>query len=328
MQVQREELLESLKIVKDGLSIKAMIEQTDHYCIRDGCVSTFNDRVAVSHPIELSGVEGAVEAKSFLQIITRFKTKTVDIGVIDRQLVVKSGKTKEATLAFCENWEPLPDEFLEGLGRCKHCAGKDKTRPILMCVHASNGFVYSSDGRKLTRYDLGAEAAEQDINITIPSDTIKAVINNEPIEYKTDDIWVHFRNANDTILSVRSMQGEYPIEKCDKLIDTFDGDEIDFPVDLGLVLERAEVFAEDVVTNRTAVIVELTEGLTVISSRNAVGEYREECKNEYEGRDLLFSFPPGMLLDMADDISKVMVNNSAIMFETESYYHVIALMLG
>jgi len=341
MQIDRLELLGVLNGMKAGLSTKAMIEQTDHFCFTDGMVYTYNDREAVSHPLDLGDVEGAVEADSFLKTVKRFKTKKLTIKGDDESLTVCSGKSNEAELALTEITLPLyqeefddddfidlPGSFTRALNICRHSVGKEITKPILTCVHASNGFMYASDGKKLTRFDFGDDASDEmageDINI--PSESVRAVTGFKPTRFQIDDSWIHFGNDGDSILSVRYMEGKYLSDKCDALIDGFEGEGIVFPVNLAEVLERADVFAKDIISTLAVVTIELTEGTTLVTSGNEYGNYKGEMDNKYKGRDLMFSFPPGILMDMADDIESVQVNSTTILFESVEYAHVIALM--
>jgi DNA polymerase III sliding clamp (beta) subunit (PCNA family) len=296
--------------------------------------------MAVSSQSELTGVQGAVDAKTFLALLKQLKTKEIDIEQKTGCLLIRSGKTKEASMAFSDialpleelslkkgEWVEVPQDFVTALKHCRHLVSKDTNKPIIMCVHVMGGWMYGSDGRKLTRYDLGEEA-ELFHELTFPGDCANAIIKHNPTQCMVDDTWIYFGNDDDTVLSVRSMDGLYPFEKCDKVIDEFDGHVIDFPVDLGTVLKRADIFSRDDMSGRVAVVVNLTEGTTIITSKNFVGMYREECKNDYQGPELLFSFPPGMLLDMADDVKTVKVNKNAILFEADLYTHVIALIRG
>jgi len=338
MQVDRLEFLGALEKVKAGLSTRAMIEQTDHFCFQDDMVYTYNDSISVSCSLELSGIEGAVNAESLLKLLKRLRTKSVSVSIGDDNMIIKSGKTKEATLALCDitltmkgcrevdEEEDLPSDFVSALSRCVHSASKDVTRPILTCVHFGNGCLYASDGKQMTRYIFDDEH-EQEFNI--PASTVRALIKFDPKIVVLDETWIHFTDSEGIILSIRGMEGDYPTDKCDSLIDSGEYDEIDFPVDILDVLTRAEVFSKDGVTNFGFVTVGLEEGKTTITSSNEYGGYKEELKNVYDGPDLMFSFPPGMLLGVAeDDIASVGVGNNKIIIETEDYSHVISLRRG
>ena len=60
--MNREDILEALEIVKPGLASKEHIEQSTCFAFKNGKVMTFNDEISVSHPVEgLDGLEGAIK---------------------------------------------------------------------------------------------------------------------------------------------------------------------------------------------------------------------------------------------------------------------------
>lgn len=340
MQIDRLEFLGILERVKAGLSTKAMIEQTDHFCFQEGHVYTYNDRISVCHPIDLDEIDGAVNADSLLKLLKRYKTKAVSVEVEDGVMNVRSGKTKEAQLSLADitlpietfeepgEEEDLPGDFVQALERCMHSVSKDVNKPILTCLHYGNGCVYGSDGKQLTRY-VFTDGDDYEETFNIPVSCIKSVVKFRPTVVMQDDTWIHFHNETETILSVRSMEGKYMTDKCDLLIDEMDYDEIVFPVDILDVLNRADIFAKDIVSGFARVTVYIMPGTTEVISGNEYGNYAEKLKNTYQGPEFEFSFPPGMLMGVAeDDIDNVGIGSKKILIETEDYTHVISLIRG
>ncbi len=93
--MNREDILEALEIVKPGLASKEHIEQSTCFAFKDGKVLTFNDEISVSHPVEgLNGLEGAIKADEFYQVLCKMKTNDVEIEANGSEFRLKAGKAK------------------------------------------------------------------------------------------------------------------------------------------------------------------------------------------------------------------------------------------
>ncbi len=68
MKVNKKELMTTLEGVLPGLSKKEITDQGNCFVFKDGKVITYNDEVAVFHPLDLE-LEGAVKAEEFFAIL-------------------------------------------------------------------------------------------------------------------------------------------------------------------------------------------------------------------------------------------------------------------
>ena len=101
MIVNRKELLNVLQKVKPGLATKETIEHTTGFIFYDNRVFTYNDEVAVSHPIDV-GFEGAVIAKEFYDMLDKMVDDEIEIGPSEGTLRITGKRAKGGVKFFME----------------------------------------------------------------------------------------------------------------------------------------------------------------------------------------------------------------------------------
>ena len=167
MKIKRQELINVLSLVNPGLAQKAIIEQSECFIFQGGRVFTFNDEVAVSHPLELD-VEGAVNGKKLLDTLKKGADEEVDIFVEGGMLRLHGKKSRvgikmdeDVKLPFAEvgenakaAWATLPEDFCAAVRFCLFSTSRDASRPLLTCVHVKDGVAESCDNFRLTRYEM------------------------------------------------------------------------------------------------------------------------------------------------------------------------------
>ena len=78
MEILVKTIKEALNKVKPGLSNKEMIEQSTSFVFQRGHVYTYNDEIAISHPLKIR-VLGAVRARELLDFVNRIKDEKIEI---------------------------------------------------------------------------------------------------------------------------------------------------------------------------------------------------------------------------------------------------------
>lgn len=340
MKINRIELLGALNRVSPGLASKAIIEQTDTFVFQDEVVFTYNDRIAVSTPLDL-GFEGAVEAEPLLKLLNRMTCEEVIVEAAEGEMTLCAAKgskkagiklqaeitlpLSEAGMPKDEDWLDLPATFLKGIRFAQFSTGKDMNRPVLTCVCVHGRHILSSDSCRLTRYDMGKKAARIFTkDLLIPADSVKPILDHKPIEYGIVGTWIHFNNEEDTILSLRMVEGEFPIDKAEPLLSV-QGESITFPEDLENLLGCAQVFASDDFKKDSVVEFTVKGKTMIIRSENESGWYEEECAMPQKCGNFNFMIHPQMLLDLLDILENVQVSDSLIKLTGENFEHVVAL---
>ena len=329
MKIDREVLLAALTAVQPGIAKALVVEQATCFVFLDGLVCTFNNEVAVSHPLAVD-FDGAVPGKEFYDFIKKLKIKEVELTVgKQNDLLVKAGRSKvtlrleedvklpldELGLPEDEDYTDLPTTFIDAVSSCIFSVGKDVNKPILSYLHVKDTFIESSDNYRITRFGMGKTKAFPE-RLLIPSIAAKNIVEYKPVEYALTDGWVHFRNKDEALFSCRILEDAYPDFSNFLKVK---GDEIEFPSDLDEILDRASVFCVD-----QRVKVSLEKGKLTVSTESANGNFVETVRIKYEGASTEFYMHPQFMRDTLK-LNKKAIIGKALKFSNDNFEHVVRL---
>ncbi len=305
MKINRQSLLQTLKAIKPGLATKEMLEQSTSFVFQNGRAYTYNDEVAISHPVN-KGLSGAVLAKELYGLLDKYKDEELDITLTDTEMQIK-GKRSSAGIALqaeislpldelgkIGKWKPLPKTFGEAINFCRFSASKDMIDPTLTCLNISGKFVESCNRFQITRYDMGTELDSKE-SLLLPASAASILAGYDPKEYTLTKGWAHFQNADKTVFSCRVGEGEFP--DIGKFIKP-KGHEFEFPKGLTEVLDKAGVFSVDNELNDPSIRIDLSKGKLAVESSNGVGWFKERVRAVYDGPDVCFEANPEFLMKM------------------------------
>jgi len=340
MQIDRKKLIETLKAVKPGLASKEIIEQSTSFIFRNKRVSTYNDEIMITHPVDLD-LEGAIQGAQFYELLNKCKDEEVSLQVKDTQLSIKGKKFKagirldaEINLPIDEipmpkksNWIDLPEGFAKAIKYCLFSASTDMSTPALTCIHILPPLIESTDGLRLTQYKLEGRADKDTPSILLPVRAAVELINYPIEQYSTTAGWVHFKCATGAIFSCRTMEGKFPSLK---RVVVMSGETVTFPKDMIEILERAEVLSETEITKERSITVELGDNAVTVKSESKAGWYEEEFRARYAGPEVAFNINAPFLKEILQYLRKAEIDEGGtkIKFTGDSFVHVIALMRG
>lgn len=330
MKLNRKELLEALTLTSVGLAKQEIIEQSASFIFTKGRVFTYNDEVAVSHPVEVD-FEGAIPSKEFLALIKKLKTEEVELEISDGELLLKGSRAKagirleaEIKLPIDEigspdGWVELPDNFCEAAKFCLFSASTDTSNQVLTCIHLTDSYVESTDNYRATRYFLTESDAFEE-SMLVPTFAIKEIIKFNPTEYTTTEGWIHFKNNKDVMFSCRMFDETFP-EIGGHL--EVEGEEIIFPSTLNEILDRASVMSDG-------------ERVTVIAAKNKLtiktqgdsGWFEEVARIDYDGEEIEFEIQPEYLAQIMKHTDTATVGK-LLKFEVEdTFIHIVSRLAG
>lgn len=347
MKINREELLGILNSVRPGLASREIVEQSTSFVFVEDHVITYNDLIAVSHPIEID-IDGAVKAQELLDLLNKMTEDEIDIKTEDKQVIIK-GKRLEAGIAYAseislpidevkseKTWNKLPLEwanrgvkanfFVEAVEACLFSVAKSMARPELACVHITSSYVESSDGFRLTRYDgLKLPKAFRD-GVLIPGNACPQLVNHNPIEVAVTERWVHFRNGSGSMFSCRTLNSDYIN------LDTFlevEGPEIDIDGEALIpILDKAAIFSDK---DTKDVEITIENNWTTIKGEGTSGWFKEKTRTKYKGEKIQFMISPKFLIDILQVVETIVVgtrdgvkHQKLLKFSTESVTHCCA----
>jgi len=337
MKTNRQKLLSTLALVKAGLASKEMIEQSTSFVFADGRVFTYNDEIALSHPIDLK-LEGAVSASELLGLLSKAKDDELDLEVSAEGLLVAGKKFKaqiklaaEITLPLGEvqipdAFLPLPKEFAAAVKFCLFSASSDMTKPALTCIHATIDRVESCDNFRLTvRYFDEKKYFPEPL--LIPLNAAKELAGFAPIEYAVKGGWIHFRTADDTLFSCRTYADlKYP--DLWAFMELAEGGELKFPSDMREMLGRAGVFSASKIKTDERVRIGVSEGKLTIKGEGDAGRFEESSRVRYAGEPTHFYIAPQFLASVLELTDEALVGADRLKFEGDDFVHVVSLLGG
>lgn len=337
MKTNRQKLLSTLSLVKAGLASKEMIEQSTSFVFSNGRVFTYNDEIAISHPLDLD-LEGAVSAAELLGLLSKAKDEELDLEVSGEGLLVTGKKFKaqiklaaEITLPLGEvqipdAFLPLPDKFAEAVKFCLFSASSDMTKPALTCIHATEFWVESCDNFRLTVRYFDEHRYFPD-PILIPLNAARELVSIRPIEYAVKGGWVHFCTEEDTLFSCRTYADlQYP--NLDALMDVPEGGEVKFPSDMKEMIGRAGVFSASKIKTDERVRVGIAEGKLTIKGEGDAGKFEESSRVRYSGEPTHFYIAPQFLASVLELTDEAVVGVDRLKFEGNDFIHVVSLLGG
>jgi DNA polymerase III sliding clamp (beta) subunit (PCNA family) len=337
VKLNRVTLLSTLKAVAPALAAREVVEQSTSFVFAKGRVLTYNDSIAISHPLDSEGLEGVVRAEELVKLLSKLKEEEVELEIGENELVVKGKRSKAGILLEAEvrlpldeivppsKWSQLPEGFVEALSFCRFSTGRDRAKPLLTCLHVAGPVVESCDNFRLTRWRLKRSLNE---DLLLPAEAARTLCDYSPMEYGITDGWVHFRNDADVVFSSRIFEGEYP--DLSPYLSLKEAHEVTLPSDLGEILDRAGIFSSEAFKQDEQVSISLEGKHMTVSGRGVVGWYEERCAVRWSGGTpkVAFSIHPEFLRQVLGHVKQVLVSDveGRLLIEGDRFTHSITLL--
>lgn len=288
MILNRSKLLEALKRCLPGIDqVALLLEGADTFVFHDGKIFSYNDNISVVSPFETpEPLEGAVKAKEFYELISRFTGEEITLTPSENSWVLQSGRAK-ASLALLEaktiaringilikdTFLPLPGQFQEAIKVCQFSGNKSSLSGIFVV----DSFMFATDEHRINLFEFSDEF--QTFWISEPA--AKELANLPGLkEYAVMPSWIQFRSENGTVFACkRLMDAKFPYDKLKTIVKENDFADGDFTAVLPKMLQesmgRATALAMDMEKLKAVQLSFSTEGIRVFSER-ATGVFQEQ----------------------------------------------------
>ena len=333
MKINKSKLTEALEIVKPGLANKELIEQATSFAFIEGQVVTYNDEISISHPVEGLELEGAILADKLYSILTKLKTDEIEATINEKEIVLQSGKSKivltlqsEIKLPLDEDvsevgkFKTLPTNFLKYMKFAVGSCSKDQSQPLLTCVSVSKDSIVGSDGYRVTQCTM-----EDSIPVEpflIPIHSALNVIKLNPTKIAEGAGWVHFMTEQNTIISCRILEENYPdISQHVKV----KGSKIVLPLSLIEIIDRASVFAKRDFAFDELINITIADKKLKVSAECDSGSFEETTNIRYSDQPISFTIMPYLLRGILSEQSECTISDSKLKFEGEGWIYVTVL---
>lgn len=336
MQINKNELVQALEIVKPGLASKEIIEQATSFAFIDDRVVTYNDEISISHPIEGLNLTGAIESDQLYKFLNKIKKDEIEFTIENNQIILTTGRAKagltlhaEVTLPLDKElsdkgkWKSLPTDFSKFLAFAMTSCSRDMSKPILTCVHVSkHGIIESSDNYRITQCHLESEMPLDDF--LIPATSAAEVVKINPVKIAEGTGWMHFQNEIGTVLSCRVINEAFPNITPHLKVD---GIRLILPNSTSEVLDRAMVFSKRDHSLDETVFVSIQDRRLQIRSESSCGWFEEDINMKYSGDPVLFAITPSLLKGILSETSECEINADThkLKFAGERWIHLTML---
>lgn len=310
--VDRMKLISKLEQVLPGLASREIVQQSSCFVFQDGRVKTFNEEVFCSCRVKGFPTEfqGAVQAKPLLDILRKLQEDSLTVKTGGEEIRFSGVKKnfgvrmqKEILLPVHEveepdSWKELADDFTEGTSLVQECAGKDSST-VYINVRLTPSYIEATDNAQMSRYKIAIPIKE---SIFVRQSAIKHLTNLELTHISESGSWLHFKNANGLIISLRKYYTEFP-----KLSEFFklQGKKIKLPRTLAAAVDKAEVFSK--IGESNLVDFTLERGRLLVKGKGDHGWFSEEQKIKYKGPTIRFRTSPALIKDIVKRHSIVQV---------------------
>jgi hypothetical protein len=337
MKVEVRRLLDELRTVQAGLSLKETVEQSTCFVFRKGHVYTYNDDVACRGPCCLN-ITGAVNARKMVDMLTKWPDEQIEFTRHTGRLQFR-GKGKRGyfitqdkiTLPIRDverpsKWHTLPKGFIAGVELVQECACRAAESPHLSCIHFTPNYLEACDGVQAGRVEVALGKTFRK-PVLVRAAAMRFVSGCVTPVRKIGETtnWVHFRNKNGLVLSCHKCIESYPTHDLSTIFATR-GQSITLPDGLRELVVRSQVFLDDEKTNWLDV--KITSTHIQVTGRGEYGTQTERKKIKHSGRGLRpisFCINPRLLRNLTNIHDECEISEKVLHIRRGEFQYITSL---
>jgi DNA polymerase III sliding clamp (beta) subunit (PCNA family) len=344
MEVNREDLVDVLNLVRPGLSQKEVIEQSNHFIFNKDEILAYNDELLISYPFDIE-LQCTVDASLFLKLISRMTSENVSIELKKEKLEVWNAKTsahipivqESEIFEYIQNvteglskadWHRLSQDFIDGLRLCAFSAGTDRTKGTMTCVRVEGEDIMSADGARASWYKTD-KAVDEDFYIEAA--LIEELSKYEDVSsYTLSKAWAHFKSESGVTFSARRV---IPLELVSirAVFEEFqNGVRIRIPADLKGSIETVNIVNEGETGADKWVRLIISDEMITCKGETKKGAIFEEVPFEKPieiGKQVELSINPLFLMDVLEKATFMYFSDRSILFKRQAFQHMAMLMI-
>ena len=327
--------IEAITQVKPGLSSKDNLEQSSSVIFKDGMLFSYNDEIAIRHPLDFEIEDGAIPAKELLKILTRLKEDEITIEMKDEEIRFKGKRANagvrreiEIQLPIDETKPPkkftdLPENFLDAVSFCLGTISNDISAPLLHNLSIQEDSIQSSDNYRISIFDLSEEMKP----FLLPASSARQLLSYNPSQYAIDKAgFVHFKTDKGSIFSCRTSEGEFKdLRKNTKV----DGVKLNLPSKMEELLDIAGTFIEGGVGDTDGnVDVSIKDNWLLIKGQSESGWATAKERIKYTDDPIEFMISCQSLLAILGDTTQAELTEKVLVFEGEGFTYLTCIIPG
>ena len=347
--MNRQELLDSLAMVKPGLSNFDLVPILTHFCFSEGTVLAYNDVLAIEAEVDIDldcGVPGDV----MLSMLGSMKTKDIEVEQSDAEILIKAGRSK-AKLAVLPKEDYLfkmpatksadklrvgPD-FINGLRKCLISVGDDPTHPeqtgIVLIASKAEVSLYSTDNKTLSKYEVDEEYDIKSQVLVILTkefcDQLVAISTKLPknkidlfIDTKNDYVIASFEEE---VTVYSKLLDDSSVSDFDSILDKFSMSSKSFvpiPADLKEATARAQIILKSAVDKELHIAIK--KRTLQVEAKSSFGEVKEPIAMSKSFDETTFIIDSDMFARPIDSCKDISFQQGAVLFRDEAFIHLVS----
>lgn len=346
MQIKTKKFLEILRLLSPGLARKEIIEGSTHFIFTENAISTFNDRVYLSHPLPGCDFVCSIKAQGLYKTVQGIKVKDdedvmeLNFDKDNSEFKIKATKTSAKLKAVLNptiletiediqdldkdtiKYEPIMPGFNEGVALCLFSVSKNKNYGPYANVGVIGDHVFSTDNLRISQYKLGSKTNEA---FLIPLSVAMELANFKVAEYYIGPKWAHLLNAEGVSFSFRKGEGIFSdlsahfVDPGDKVIQ--------IPKATAEMIQSAVFMCEGIALTDKVVSLSFGDGVIKCKSEHKdIGSIEKEIDFTYNEKleilvnPVLFS----QVLEGKDNLMMSLSGDRAL-FTSGDFMHIVAL---
>lgn len=247
----------------------------------------------------------------------RIAGKNFDTGIAYEEEI----KLPISDIDFPEEFIEVPDNFNRLAKLACLTASRLLDDAVITSVHITSDRIESCDNDRITICTIDLE---EEIDVLVFYKNLLQIISSHTIKgIATDDTWVHFLTEDEIILSCRVQDEEYV--DLEEHLPEDGGEKIILPDEVKELLDRAETFSKNSITNEKFVNISIKNKKLIIESRNETGWHKERAKTKYKGPDISFTINSDFLKDILSISTEIQIVDDLLLFKDEYSTHLVKL---
>lgn len=334
MQIDRTELIRILEKIRPGIAKNETMESMTYFYLSGDDIISYNDKISIQYDFK-TDFSLFVKASDFYKLLTKIKDKDVTLVADGDCLKVSTASTRITLPTISDNelteriksvkeslatgkWKKLPEDFSDKINLCSYTASKMEQEGTLTCVNVKGDVCTSSDNNRISQATIKGPVDE----MLIKASVIKDLIGIDPKGYKITKAWIHFRDKNKCIFSVRRVTGEFP--DFSQFMD-FSGTDIELPSEILDGIDLVSILTDP---DDPSVNIKISKGVILLKGKVQNGNIMHRCKIDSKDTELDLTINPAFLKDMVKYNSKITVGQDKARIRTDNNFCMITALYG
>jgi DNA polymerase III sliding clamp (beta) subunit (PCNA family) len=335
MKIKTDLLKEILLKVKPGLASKGIVEQATHFIFTGEEVLTYNDRISISYPLKTDFGDCSVPAEVLYNIVKDLKGKETEIVLEKDQLLLKSGKTKVGinvsmddsimslvdamSLPDDDSWNPLTQEFIDGLKLCIFSASTDVSVQYLTCISVEGNRLVSGDELRISEFVMKNKLPDK---FLIPAKAAIELVKFDIIEYGIKLPWIFFGTDDGILFSSKTVESDYP--DVSEFFDV-DGPSVVIPDGLNDSVRVVSPMSDGEFDVDKQVEISIEKGIVKCRSEGMSGWAEDAFDLGQDVSGIRFRVNPIFFLQVLDKETTMIHGTGRIVLSSGQFRHVVSL---